>query len=55
MDPTEAADVTRYMKKMNRDPTLGFAQATREMTAKAAECIKENNQIDLFEEYFAGE
>lgn len=25
------------------------------MTARAAECIKENNQIDLFEEYFAGE
>ena len=55
MDPTEAADVTRYMKKMNRDATLGFAQATRDMTVKAAECIRENNQIDLFEEYFAGE
>ena len=55
IDPQEVADVTRYMKKMNRDATLGFAQASVEMTKRAEDCMLENNQIDLFEEYFAGE
>ena len=31
IDPQEVADVTRYMKKMNRDATLGFAQASIDM------------------------
>lgn len=43
------------MKKMRRDPTLGFSQATKEMTEGAIKCIRQNNEIDMFEEYFAGE
>ena len=40
---------------MYRDPTLGFSQATKEMVAGATKAILQNNEIDLFEEYFAGE
>jgi dynein intermediate chain 2 len=47
--------VQRYTKKLNRDPTLGFASATRDLTRTAERCIKQNNEIDLFEEYFASE
>jgi len=54
-DPTEATDIAKYDKKMYRDTTLGFAQATRTMCNNATKCILQNNEIDLFEEYFAGE
>jgi len=40
---------------MYRDATLGFSTATKEMVQGATNCIKQNNIIDLFEEYFAGE
>ncbi|MFN9909913.1 MAG: hypothetical protein ACK56F_27980 [bacterium] len=40
---------------MYRDATLGFSQATKEMVHDATKCILQNNEIDLFEEYFAGE
>jgi dynein intermediate chain 2, axonemal len=40
---------------MYRDLTLGFSQATRNMCDSATRCIRQNNEIDLFEEYFAGE
>lgn len=55
IDPTEATDQAKYQKKMYRDPTLGFSQATKEMVGGATKAILQNNQIDLFEEYFAGE
>jgi dynein intermediate chain 2 len=55
VDPTEQADIARYNKKMYRDATLGFSQATKEMVHDATKCILQNNEIDLFEEYFAGE
>jgi dynein intermediate chain 2, axonemal len=54
-DPTEPADIAKYDKKMYRDATLGFAGATKTMCNGAARCIRQNNEIDLFEEYFAGE
>jgi dynein intermediate chain 2 len=54
-DPSEPNDQAKYMKKMYRDTTLGFSQATKEMTQGAIKCILQNNEIDLFEEYFAGE
>lgn len=31
-DSTEANEVQKYLKKMYRDTTLGFSQATKEMT-----------------------
>ena len=38
-DPTEAADIGKYEKKMYRDLTLGFSQATKAMTQGAIKCI----------------
>lgn len=40
---------------MHRDPALGYAQATKDLVAGAQKCIRQNYQIDLFEEYFSGE
>lgn len=54
-DPSEAADLAKYEKKMYRETTLGFAVATKAMCLGATKCILQNNEIDLFEEYFAGE
>lgn len=40
---------------MYKDTTLGFSSATKKMTSDSTRCIMQNNQIDLFEEYFTGE
>ena len=55
IDPTEPSEVARYAKKMERDPTIGFSQAVRETSKVAIDCIRQNNEIDQFEEYFPGE
>lgn len=54
-DPDEPNDVAKYYKKMMRDPTLGYATATRDLVNNAEKSIKQNNEINLFEEYFHGE
>jgi dynein intermediate chain 2, axonemal len=53
VDGTEAEQVERYLKKANKDAKikstvmgLGFVVDT---------CIKQNNTIDIYEEYFKGE
>jgi dynein intermediate chain 2, axonemal len=55
LDYTEPADIAKYQKKLYRDPALGFSQATKDLTGGAQKAIKQNNEIDLFEEYFHGE
>ena len=55
IDHTEPTDVQKYLKKMYRETNLGFSQATKEMCLGATKSILQNNEIDLFEEYFAGE
>lgn len=55
VDHTEVNDVNKYMRKMVKEPTLGYAQATRDLVSGAERCIEQNNVIDLFEEYFDGE
>lgn len=54
-DYTEALDVAKYQKKMLREGNLGFKPATSDLVHTAQKCIRQNNQIDLFEEYFDGE
>ena len=39
IDPTEPGDQAKYAKKMYRDATYGFAQATKEMVQGATKCI----------------
>ena len=43
------------MRRLNKEPQLGFGMATKDLVAGATRCIRQNNQLDLFEEYFAGE
>lgn len=54
-DPTEPLEIAKYQKKLMRDPLLSYAHATRDLVTNAEKSIKQNNEIDLFEEYFAGE
>jgi len=51
----EANEVTKYYRRMNKEPQLGYASAARDLTSSAAMCIKSNNEIDMFEDYFQGE
>lgn len=51
----EANEVTKYMRKMNKEPQLGYAQAARDLTQAAKNSILANNEINMFEEYFEGE
>jgi len=55
IDPTDDQHIQRYNKKLNRDPTLGFASAARDLTRTSERCMKQNNEIDMFEEYFSAE
>ena len=54
-DPDEPLEVAKYQKKLLREPLLSYAHATRDLVQNAEKSIKQNNEIDLFEEYFAGE
>ena len=40
---------------MYRDTTLGFSNAAKEMVTSVSNSIRQNNVIDLFEEYFVDE
>lgn len=53
VDPTEVAETTKYKKKIEKDP--GFGQSTKDMMGVIERCVKQNNQIDMFEEYFENE
>ena len=54
-DWSEPAEVTKYMRKLLKDPANGYVAAVKETVGTATRCIKQNNQLDLFEEYFDGE
>jgi dynein intermediate chain 2 len=43
----------KYRRRIDRDST--FMSSTRELKEKVEKCISQNNQIDLFEEYFENE
>ena len=54
-DYQEPNEVNKYMRKLTKEPTLCFSQATKELCLGATRCVEQNNEIDLFEEYFHGE
>lgn len=54
-DPDEPSEVAKYKKRLDRDQTYGFAPAVTATSNEAKNCILQNNQNDLFEEYFDGE
>ena len=43
IDWQEATDVNKYMRKMYKDPLLGFSAATKDLVAGATRSIKQNN------------
>lgn len=59
--PKEVDDLTdtnltaKYKKKLDRNPEFGFAMATKDLVGQSEKCIRQNNEIDLFEEYHTGE
>ena len=53
VDPTEPLETAKHKKKIEKDPS--FAVAVKELTSHIEKCIYQNNQIDLFEEYFLDE
>lgn len=54
-DPTEPADTQKYRRKLEKDPNFGYGPSVSSTSKGAIECIRQNNQNDMFEEYFAGE
>ena len=54
-DYTEPNEVNKYMRKLNKEPSYAFGPATKDLVNSTTRCIKQNNQLDLFEEYFDGE
>lgn len=55
IDPTEQNDRLKYVKKLDRDPVFGYIPAVKETTSGAIKTHSQNNQIDLYEEFFTGE
>ncbi|EGR31420.1 intermediate chain 2, putative [Ichthyophthirius multifiliis] len=53
VDPSEAQETLRYKKRIEKD--TNFPQSVKELKESVEKCIKQNNQIDLLEEYFQGE
>ena len=39
-DWTEPAEVNKYMRKLMKEPSFGYAQATKELVGGASRCIK---------------
>ena len=55
IDPTEPPEVAKYKKKLERDQNFGFAIAVKNTVDEAIVSINQNNEIDMFENYFTGE
>lgn len=53
VDGTEAEQVERYLKKANKDSSTKMAVQTLGFIVDT--CIKQNNTIDIYENYFEGE
>lgn len=53
MDPTDPQMTTKWKKKIEKD--TAFTGAVKNLCDTIEDCISQNNQIDLFEEYFHNE
>jgi hypothetical protein len=52
VDPSEQADVTRFRKKVEKDDE--YKAAVKALGPLLARCLKQNNTVDIYEEYFVG-
>ena len=53
VDPTEQSDVKRYRKKVEKDEEYQYAMKT--LVSMAERCMRQNNTVNIYEEYFADE
>lgn len=53
VEKDEAQDCLKWRKRLEKDPA--FTAAVKALTKQTIMCIEQNNTIDLFEHYFAGE
>jgi dynein intermediate chain 2, axonemal len=53
VDGTEAEQVDRYLKKANKDHV--FKKTVQGLGAKIEGAVRQNNTVDIYEEYFSGE
>ena len=53
VDPTEPADVQRYRKKAEKDDD--YKANMKALGPIISRCMRQNNTIDIYEEYFSGE
>ena len=52
VDPTEIEHVMRYRKKVEKDEE--YIKSIAGMIGEVEELVKQNNAVDIYEEYFAG-
>ena len=52
VDFTEQSDVSRFRKKAEKDED--YRGAVKALGPVVSRCMKQNNTIDIYEEYFAG-
>ena len=53
VDPTEPADTNRFRKKAEKDED--YKSAVKALGPVISRCMKQNNTIDIYEEYFEGD
>eukprot|EP00562_Extubocellulus_spinifer_P031720 CAMPEP_0178723246 /NCGR_PEP_ID=MMETSP0699-20121125/25442_1 /TAXON_ID=265572 /ORGANISM="Extubocellulus spinifer, Strain CCMP396" /LENGTH=590 /DNA_ID=CAMNT_0020374309 /DNA_START=76 /DNA_END=1848 /DNA_ORIENTATION=- len=53
VDPTELSDVARYRKKAEKDEDFQYAMKT--LGPIVSRCMKQNNTVNIYQEYFAEE
>jgi dynein intermediate chain 2 len=52
VDSTEADQVDRFLKKTNKDPK--FKATIASLGRNIEQCVKQNNTMDIYEQYFQG-
>nr|CEL64969.1 TPA: dynein intermediate chain, putative [Neospora caninum Liverpool] len=53
VDPSEIQETAKWRKRLDRDP--GFATAIKQLSSEATRPLMQNDTLDIFEDYFAGE
>lgn len=52
VDSTEISDVTRFRKKVEKDPA--FQSSIRELGSIVEKCMRQNNTVNVYEDFFEG-
>ncbi|CAM9816421.1 unnamed protein product [Heterosigma akashiwo] len=53
VDPSEQSDVSRFRKKAEKDEE--YKNAIKDLGPVIGQCLRQNNTIDIYEEYFEGD